>query len=112
MWVANTADEKAFQKAAHGFLRDHPAYFAKLSDTARKALDCGIQAHRVSAGELFEAVFGERTLRVEFLAGADHGSGVTVRETFEPETTFPVDYQRAGWQAILDRFKGHVERQG
>ena len=52
------------------------------------------------------AVFGGRTLEVEFLVGDD---GVTVRETFEPETTFPVEYQRAGWQAILDRFKGHVE---
>ena len=58
---------------------------------------------------LIESTFGDRTLRVEFVDGAD---GVTVRETFDAETTFPVDQQRAGWQAILDNFARHVERRG
>jgi len=56
---------------------------------------------------LIESTFGDRTLRVEFVDGAD---GVTVRETFDAETTFPVEQQRAGWQAILDNFARHVER--
>jgi uncharacterized protein YndB with AHSA1/START domain len=55
---------------------------------------------------LIEAAFGERSLRVEFIPGAE---GVTVRETFEAESTHPVEQQRAGWQAILDRFARHVE---
>jgi uncharacterized protein YndB with AHSA1/START domain len=57
--------------------------------------------------ERVESEFGGRTLVVEFLPGAD---GVTVRETFEAETTHPIEQQRAGWQAILDNFKKHVER--
>jgi uncharacterized protein YndB with AHSA1/START domain len=56
---------------------------------------------------LIECAFGERQLRVEFLHGPD---GVTVRETFDAETTHPVEQQRQGWQAILDRFARHVER--
>jgi len=52
------------------------------------------------------ATFGGRSLRVEFLPGE---AGVTLRETFEAETTFPPEQQRAGWQAILDRFARHVE---
>ncbi len=50
--------------------------------------------------------FGGRALTVEFIADGSH---VTVRETFEAETTHPVDAQRAGWQAILNNFKRHVE---
>jgi uncharacterized protein YndB with AHSA1/START domain len=64
---------------------------------------------KVVAHRLIEAAFGDRTLRVEFIPGAD---GVTVRETFEAETTHPVEQQRAGWQAILDRFAQHVEAKG
>jgi uncharacterized protein YndB with AHSA1/START domain len=62
---------------------------------------------RVREHELIEAAFGDRKLRVEFIPGAD---GVTVRETFEAESTHPVEQQRAGWQAILDRFAAHVEQ--
>src|SRR3954462_5261433 len=57
--------------------------------------------------ELLEASFGDRTLRVEFLKGA---GGVTVRETFDAESTHSVEQQRDGWQAILNNFAKHVER--
>jgi uncharacterized protein YndB with AHSA1/START domain len=55
---------------------------------------------------LIESTFGDRALRVEFVAGPD---GVTVRETFDAETTYSIEQQRGGWQAILDNFKRHVE---
>jgi uncharacterized protein YndB with AHSA1/START domain len=51
--------------------------------------------------------FGDRTCIVEFIAGE---SGVTVRVTFDAETEHTEDQQRQGWQAILDRFAAHVER--
>lgn len=53
-----------------------------------------------------EAMMGDRALDVEF---HDEGDKVTVRETFDAEDTHPEDVQRAGWQAILDNFKRHVE---
>jgi uncharacterized protein YndB with AHSA1/START domain len=55
--------------------------------------------------ELIECSFGDRVLVVEFISGA---SGVTVRETFDAESTHSVEQQRGGWQAILDRFARHV----
>ena len=58
--------------------------------------------------KLIESVFGDRTLVVEFIQGLD---GVTVRETFDAETTFSIEQQRTGWQAILNNFKRHVESQ-
>lgn len=53
-------------------------------------------------------VFGDRSATVEFVEGA---GGVTVRIAFDAETTHAGDQQRAGWQAILDNFKRHVERE-
>jgi hypothetical protein len=43
---------------------------------------------------------------VEFLPDT---RGVTVRVTFDAETVYPVEQQREGWQAILNRFARHVE---
>ncbi|HYH66767.1 MAG TPA: SRPBCC family protein [Urbifossiella sp.] len=57
--------------------------------------------------ELIECAFGERTMRVEFHPNG--AGGVIVRETFDAEETHTVEQQRAGWQAILDRFARHVE---
>ncbi len=50
-----------------------------------------------------------RKVAVAFI---DNGDGtVTVREAFDPEGTHTREQQRAGWQAILDNFKRHVERE-
>ncbi len=61
---------------------------------------------RILEHELIESTFDDRTLRVEFLV---HDGQVTVRETFDAETTHSEEQQRQGWQAILDRFAKHVQ---
>lgn len=38
------------------------------------------------------------------------GNETEVIETFEAETENPVDFQRQGWQAILDNFKRYAEQ--
>lgn len=55
---------------------------------------------------VIEYAFGDRRGAVEFETG---GNGVTVRVTFDAEAEHPVEQQRQGWQAILDRFARHVE---
>jgi uncharacterized protein YndB with AHSA1/START domain len=60
---------------------------------------------RIVPHQLIECSFGDRALRVEFVAGP---AGVTVRETFDAETTHSIEQQREGWQAILDNFARHV----
>ena len=40
------------------------------------------------------------------------GGVVQVRQTFEAESTHAAEQQRAGWQAILNRFARHVEAKG
>lgn len=49
-----------------------------------------------------------RKVRVCFTAEDGH---TRVRESFEPETIHSLEMQRAGWQAILDRYKAFVEAQ-
>ena len=55
---------------------------------------------------LIEYSFGDRKAKVEFLDGE---AGVTVRVSFDGEETHTEEQQRQGWQAILDRFRRHVE---
>jgi len=39
----------------------------------------------------------------------DQGNETKVVETFDAESTHPVDFQQAGWQAIMDNFKRYTE---
>lgn len=47
-----------------------------------------------------------RKVTVTFLPTGDK---TTVTETFEAESTNPIEMQRGGWQAILDNFKKYTE---
>lgn len=61
----------------------------------------------VNENEYIEYTLGDgRKVKVYF---TEQGNGVKVVETFEAETTNPVDLQRSGWQAILDNFKRYTE---
>lgn len=61
---------------------------------------------RVEPQRLIEYEFGGRMATVEFLP---QGAGVTVRVSFDPETTHSLEQQRGGWQAILSNFARHVQ---
>lgn len=37
------------------------------------------------------------------------GNSIHVETIFDAETVNPVDFQKAGWQAIMDSFKNYVE---
>ncbi|MBX2941316.1 MAG: SRPBCC family protein [Cyclobacteriaceae bacterium] len=57
--------------------------------------------------QLIEQRLGdERKVRVEF---KPQNGKTKIIETFEAESTNPVEMQREGWQAILNNFKKHVE---
>lgn len=47
-----------------------------------------------------------RKVKVDFEAD---GNSTRIRETFDPETENSIDMQRAGWQAILENYRRHVE---
>lgn len=64
------------------------------------------QYTKVVAPTLLEAEFGGREMRVTFLETPD---GTRVTETFDAEDQHPEEMQKAGWQAILNSFRKHVE---
>lgn len=60
----------------------------------------------VVVNSLIEYEFGDRKAQVEFSEGPQ---GILVKVSFEAEGMHSLEQQREGWQAILDRFKRHVE---
>jgi uncharacterized protein YndB with AHSA1/START domain len=48
----------------------------------------------------------DRKVEIEFTETA---GGVHIKETFEAENEYPPEFQRDGWQAILNNFARHVE---
>ena len=72
------------------------------------SFDFGGTYDRVEDRKLIEYTLGDgRKVSISF---EDRGSETTVTETFEAEGVHPVDFQRDGWQAILDNFRKHVEQ--
>lgn len=47
-----------------------------------------------------------RNVKIKF---SPEGDGTKITESFEAETTNPVDMQKRGWQSILDNFKHYTE---
>jgi uncharacterized protein YndB with AHSA1/START domain len=71
------------------------------------AFDFSGRFTKVVPYEFIEFTLGDdRNVQVEFVA---KDQVVTVRETFEAETTHQAEQQRQGWQAILNNFTRHVE---
>ena len=60
---------------------------------------------RIVPLKVLEYSFGERVGLVEFSEGP---SGVTVKVTFDSESSHSEEQQRTGWQAILESFARHV----
>ena len=46
---------------------------------------------------------------VEVTLTSLHEGRTRVTETFDPESTHPVEMQRAGWQAILDNYRAYTD---
>jgi uncharacterized protein YndB with AHSA1/START domain len=65
----------------------------------------GVYTHIVHH-ELIEYSFGDREAQVKF---TQQEGGVLVHLEFDPDTQYPVEHQKNGWQAILDNFAKYVE---
>jgi uncharacterized protein YndB with AHSA1/START domain len=51
-------------------------------------------------------ILDSRDVEITFIETSE---GIIVTESFEAESTHSVEMQQSGWQAILERFKKHVE---
>jgi uncharacterized protein YndB with AHSA1/START domain len=104
-WNAASDDWHTTQSAVD--LRVGGAFSARMeAKDGSMGFDFAGTYTKVIEHQLIESSFGGRVLVVEFLAAPD---GVMVRETFDAESTYPLEQQRQGWQAILNNFKKHLE---
>jgi len=102
----NAASDDWHTTAATVDLREGGAFSSRMeAKDGSMGFDFAGTYTKIVPHQRIEYAFGDRTAQVEFVPGA---GGVTVRVTFDPETTFTHEQQRAGWQSILDNFARHV----
>lgn len=108
-WNAASEDWHTTQSAVD--LREGGAFSSRMEARDGSAgFDFAGTYTRVVPGKIVEYALGdERGVLVEFVEQAD---GVLVRETFDGDNEYPEDFQKQGWQAILDNFRRHVEAKG
>lgn len=69
--------------------------------------DFGGTYDAIRENEYIEYTLGDgRKVKIYF---TKEGNAVKVVESFDAENTHPVEFQKAGWQAILDNFKKYSE---
>lgn len=106
----NSASEDWHTPRAENDLRTGGTFSSRMeSRDGSMGFDFGGVYDEVKVHETISYTMGDgRQVRVVF----DGRNGETaITETFDAESTHPVDMQRAGWQAILDNFKKYVEQQ-
>lgn len=61
----------------------------------------------IDPGKSFKFTLADNRQVSVRISPGENGSSIQI--TFDAENQNPVDFQRAGWQAILDNFKKYVE---
>ena len=103
----NAASDDWHTTTASVDLREGGAFSSRMeAKDGSQGFDFAGTYTRIVPEQRIDYEFGDRTAEVLFTKKPE---GVHVSVSFDPETTFPEEYQRDGWQAILDSFKRHVE---
>lgn len=93
---------------AQNDLRVGGTYMARMeARDGSMGFDFGAVYDEVTPNEHFAYTIGDgRKVVVDFIP---EGNMTRIVQTFDAENQNPLEYQRAGWQAILDNFKKYVE---
>jgi len=103
----NTASDDWHTTHATVDLREGGAFLSRMeAKDGSFGFDFAGTYTKVVPNKLIEYAFGDRHCVVEFTPGPKR---VTVKVTFDAESTHSEEQQRQGWQAILDNFTRHVE---
>lgn len=104
----NSASEDWHTPRAENDLRQGGKFSARMeARDGSIGFDFGGVYDEVKTNEVIAYTIGDgRKVKVTF---SPNGKETKVVETFEAESTNPVEMQRGGWQAILDNFKKYAE---
>ncbi|MDU4694453.1 MULTISPECIES: SRPBCC family protein [Paenibacillus] len=104
----NQASEDWHAPRAENDLRAGGTFVTRMeAKDGSMGFDFGGVYDEVQTHELISYTMGDGR-RVEITFAAE-GQGTKVVETFDAESSHPVEFQQAGWQAIMDNFKKYVE---
>lgn len=105
--VWNTASDDWHTTAASVDLRVGGAFSSRMeAKDGSFGFDFAGTYTKLVPQQRIEYSFGDRVGLVEFIPG---DKGVTVRVTFDAESTHSIGQQRDGWLAILSNFTKHVQ---
>lgn len=104
----NQASEDWHAPRAENDLRPGGKFLTRMeAKDGSMGFDFGGVYDDVKRHEMISYTLGDgRKVEITFVSQGDE---TKVTETFDAESTHPVDFQRAGWQAILDNFKRYTE---
>lgn len=104
----NQASEDWHAPRAENDLRAGGKFLTRMeAKDGSMGFDMGGVYDEVKTHELISYTMGDgRRVDITFTA---QGSETKVVETFDAESTHPVEVQQAGWQAIMDNFKKYTE---
>jgi uncharacterized protein YndB with AHSA1/START domain len=101
------SDDWNCPKAAHDFREGGRFAYTMSADDESFSFDYSGQFTSIIPLEKIALLLDDgRKVEISF---EKIGDETQVIESFDPEHENPMDMQRAGWQAILDNFKKHVE---
>ncbi len=105
--VWNTASSEWHTTASEVDLRDGGRFSSRMeAKDGTMGFDFHGRYTTVVPMSRIAAMMMDRALDVSF---DETAAGIRVIETFDAEDSQPIEMQQAGWQAILDNFKRHVE---
>lgn len=103
----NAASDDWHTTAASVDLREGGAFSSRMeAKDGSMGFDFAGTYTKIVPHQRIEYDFGDRTAQVEFMPQPED---VVVRVSFDAETEYTEEQQRAGWQAILDNFARYVE---
>ncbi|GIP51153.1 MULTISPECIES: SRPBCC family protein [Paenibacillus] len=104
----NQASEDWHAPRAENDLRAGGKFLTRMeAKDGSMGFDMGGVYDEVKTHELISYTMGDgRRVDITFTA---QGSETKVVETFDAESTHPVEVQQAGWQAIMNNFKKYTE---
>lgn len=104
----NQASEDWHAPRAENDLRPGGKFVTRMeAKDGSMGFDMGGVYDEVKTHELISYTMGDgRKVEITFTA---QGGETKVVETFDAESTHPVEFQQAGWQAIMDNFKKYTE---
>jgi uncharacterized protein YndB with AHSA1/START domain len=107
----NTASEEWHTTASTIDLREGGTFVSRMeAKDGSMGFDFEGTYTRVAPPQLIEYRMSDgREVQITF---EEHAGGVLVKETFDADAEHPAEFQRQGWQAILDNFARYVEAKG